>query len=109
MSVLETDRQAASLAKGPRISVADIEAAIAQKFEMTADVIAPSAQGAVLQSLKLMSICLVVMKNGFVVIGKSAPISKENYNFALGCKFAYEDAIRQLWPLMAFALKDKGK
>ena len=30
-----------------------------------------------------------------------------NFNAELGRKLAYEDAIRQLWPLMGFALRDK--
>jgi hypothetical protein len=41
------------------------------------------------------------------VIGKSAPASPENFNAELGKKFAYEDAVRQLWPLMGFALRDR--
>jgi hypothetical protein len=47
------------------------------------------------------------MKNGFIVIGHSAPASPENFNAELGRKFAYENAIRQLWPLMGFALRER--
>lgn len=57
--------------------------------------------------LAYLSICLLVMNNGFTVIGKSAPASPANFNADLGRQFAYEDAIRQLWPLMGFALRDK--
>jgi hypothetical protein len=56
--------------------------------------------------LELLSICILVMKNGFTVIGKSAPASPENFNAEFGKKLAYEDCIRQLWPLMGFALRD---
>jgi hypothetical protein len=36
-----------------------------------------------------------------------ARASPENFNADLGRKFAYEDAVRQLWPLMGYALRDK--
>lgn len=57
--------------------------------------------------IDLLTVCFVTMKNGFVVVGKSAPASPENYDAEKGKIFAYEDAIRQLWPLMGFALRDK--
>jgi hypothetical protein len=53
-----------------------------------------------------MEICIITLKNGFVVIGKSAPADPNNYNQELGQKYAYEDAVRQMWPLFAFSLRD---
>lgn len=41
------------------------------------------------------------------VIGKAAPASPENFSAEPGRKFAYEDAIRRLWPLMGYALKER--
>jgi hypothetical protein len=57
--------------------------------------------------LSIITLCVVVMRNGFTIIGKSAPASPENFNAELGRKLAYEDAVRQLWPLMGFALRDR--
>jgi len=54
-----------------------------------------------------LTICVLTMKNGFVVIGKSAPADPHNFDESLGKKFAKEDAVRQLWPLMAFSLRDQ--
>jgi hypothetical protein len=45
----------------------------------------------------------LVLRSGFVVIGTSAPMSPANFDREKGAIFAYEDAIRQLWPLFAFA------
>ena len=95
---LETsDIQAAKAAKRPenRISLDQIRAAIS-----TTDYIHPPRH-------PHMTICLLTLNNGFVVIGKSAPADPENYDEALGDQFAYEDAVRQIWPLMAFSLRDK--
>ncbi len=106
MSLQSTDAEAAAVATAPRVALADIEAAIAARHDLTAD--KAVGEGApVHDQLKLLSICLLVMKNGFTVIGKSAPASAANFNAALGRKLAYEDALRQLWPLMGFALRDR--
>ncbi|YBV97543.1 Gp49 family protein [Phyllobacteriaceae bacterium JZ32] len=59
------------------------------------------------ECLPSMTICVMQMKNGFVVIGKSAPADPENFNEELGRKFAYEDCVRQLWPLEGYALREK--
>ncbi len=47
------------------------------------------------------------MQNGFTVIGKSAPASPENFDAETGRLFAYEDAIKQLWPLEGYALRER--
>ena len=52
-----------------------------------------------------MTVLAVTLHNGYVVIGKSVPADPENYDADLGMRFAREDAIRQLWPLFAFALR----
>lgn len=52
--------------------------------------------------LDAMTLCKMELQSGFVVIGKSAPLSPENFDRAKGEVFAYEDCIRQLWPMFAF-------
>jgi hypothetical protein len=47
------------------------------------------------------------MKNGFTLVGKSAPASPENFDREKGQRFAYEDAIKQLWPLEGYALRER--
>jgi hypothetical protein len=53
--------------------------------------------------LNRLTLCLITTWQGFVVVGKSAPMDPTNFNAEKGRLFAYEDAIRQMWPLMAFA------
>lgn len=53
-----------------------------------------------------MTICLITMENGFVVLGKSAPADPQNFDADLGKKFAYEDAMRQLWVLEGYLLRE---
>jgi len=51
-----------------------------------------------------LTICVMEMQNGFFVVGKAAPASNANYNEAVGMRYAYEDALRQLWPLEGYLL-----
>lgn len=110
MSLQQTEEECASVAKAPRVALADIEAAIAERYDLNAAEAVEDSVELVLDEwhpLRVLSVCVLVMGNGFTVIGKSAPASPENFNPELGRKLAYEDAVRQIWPLMGFALRDK--
>ncbi|MDE2100572.1 MAG: hypothetical protein KGL39_25235 [Patescibacteria group bacterium] len=111
-SLKVTDDAAAQVAKAPnRVTLANIEAAIAEEWTMTgahAATMSPDPQpGDCHPSLSVLTLHLVVMRNGFTVVGKSAPADAANFNAELGAKLAREDAIRQIWPLMGFALRDR--
>ena len=54
-----------------------------------------------------MTLCMVTLDNGFVVIGKSMPADPDNFDEELGKKFAKEDAIRQIWPLEAYLMRER--
>lgn len=59
------------------------------------------------QSSPLLTIAVVKTKNGFVVTGESASADPANHNEELGRKFAYEAAVRKLWPLEGYLLREK--
>lgn len=105
-SLEASDQAAAAVAVAPRVTLQDIETAIKAEYSVNAfDMLGDNVPK--MDELKLLTVSLIVMKNGFTVIGKSAPASAENFNAELGRKFAREDAIRQLWPLMGYALREK--
>ena len=109
-SLQATDSAAEAIAVAPRVRLADIESAIGGVYYATAlpDALPDQALSPEhLAPLERLTLCLVVMRNGFVVVGKSSPASPENFNQDLGRRFAYDDAIRQLWPLMGFALRER--
>lgn len=56
-------------------------------------------------SIPHMTIAVLTTENGFALVGKAAPADAENYNEELGQRFAREDAMRQLWPLEAYLLR----
>jgi len=57
-------------------------------------------------AMDCLTICVLTLKNGFTVVGKSACASPENYNADLGAKIAREDARNQIWALEGYALKN---
>ena len=59
------------------------------------------------QSTKLLTFCVLILKNGFTVTGESACASPENFDAELGRKIARENAISKVWPLMGYALKER--
>jgi hypothetical protein len=105
-SLQESDREAAAVAKAPRVSLKDIERQINGVHFFTAAA-AIGLKGGGHSPLHVLTISVIEMTNGFTVVGASAPASPENFDAELGKKLAYEDAIRQLWRLMGFALRDK--
>lgn len=89
----------------PRVTPADLEANIAAEYFLNgseATLGCPQHE-----SLRLLTICILVCRNGFVIIGHSAPASPENYREELGRRYAKENAVRQLWPLMGYNLRDR--
>lgn len=116
-SIEQGDADAAKVAKAPRVTLTDIENAIQAVFYRTVDeALGPQAaewrsdvweDQTIRHAVTTMTLCVVIAKNGYVVIGKSAPASPENFNAELGRKLALDDAKRQLWPLMGFALKER--
>lgn len=88
-----TEAESAAVAVAPRVTLESMEAKIASENYTVVD--------------GILTICTIKMANGFYVIGESAPASPANFNADLGKKFARENAIRQLWKLEGYALREK--
>lgn len=58
-------------------------------------------------SLKLLTFCVLHLKNGFTVTGESACASPENFNAEIGRKIARENAVNKIWMLEGYLLKQK--
>lgn len=117
-SLEEAERVSAEGATAPRVSVKSMEDKIESVYFVNAGraILEVGAVAeidpAVAQPLflrdhptYLMTLAFVTMQNGFVLVGKSAPAHAENYDEAKGKAFAYEDAIRQLWPMEGYLLR----
>ena len=108
----------------PRVTPADIEAAIRSEHYFTAGDGSNGAAwleamddrtGAINafdavpapRELHLLTFCVLVMKNGFTVTGESACASPDNFNEEIGRKVARANAVNKVWPLLGFRLRDQ--
>lgn len=87
------DAASAAVAVAPRVTLESMEAKIVSENFTVVD--------------GILTLCTIKMRNGFYIVGESAPASPENFNADLGKKFARENAIRQLWKLEGYALREK--
>lgn len=55
------------------------------------------------------TLCVLILRNGFVIVGKSACVFSENFNEEIGKRLAREDAIRQVGPFMGWRMADKAR
>lgn len=102
-----TEALGARGATHPRVSLDDIKEAIATENYFTAADAARALGQPFNEAMGLLTLCIITTKSGFVLVGKSAPASPENFDAEKGRTFSREDAVRQLWPLMGFALRDR--
>lgn len=95
----------------PRITPADIEANIAEEVYFRASDGAfygmPGYFPNESSPLRLLTFCVLVLKNGFTVTGESACASPENFDAELGRKIARGNAINKIWPLMGYELRTR--
>ena len=95
-ALVMSDAEAAAVAKTEdRVSLTDLHCAI-----KNVEIIRP-------ESAPLSTLAVVTLLNGFTVIGHSACADPKNFNASLGEKFATEDAVRQIWPLEGYLLKQR--
>ncbi len=112
MNNIEQKIQAKGLT-APRITPADIQSNIKSEVYFTAfdgfhgSNATEDQSMATCDALKLLTFCVLVLKNGFTVTGESACASPENFDAEIGRKIARENATQKMWPLMGYELKSK--
>lgn len=112
---IETEIQSKGLT-APRVTPAEIEANISSEHYFTAQHGVEGAMAALELhqrtacighevALRLLTFCVLVLRNGYTVTGESACSSPENFDAEIGRKIARENAIAKIWPLMGYELK----
>jgi len=120
MTVTEHELAAhAAKTKGLRIAEADLEAAIFSIHTFTArhGVLGELASDGVKAteyerraahpSLSLLTIAVLVLRNGFTVTGESACADPAMFDAEIGKRLAIADAKRKVWSLLGYALRDR--
>lgn len=93
------------------ITPADIEGYVESEHYFNAhDAVTYNAGGptvAAPEPLKLLTFCVIVLKNGFTLTGLSACADPRKYNKEIGEKVARADALNKAWPLMGYVLRSQ--
>ena len=112
-AAVEAEIQAKGLTAA-RVKPEDIEANIASEhYAVASDMFGVSMSVAhpggdnYPEQLKLLTFCVLVLRNGFTVTGESAVASPENFDADIGRKIARANAVNKIWPLMGYALKQR--
>lgn len=103
---IENEIQAKGLT-APRVTPQRIEEVITGEYYFTAANALKGTPGESVESLKLLTFCVLTLKNGFTVTGESACASPENFNAELGQKIARKHAADKIWALEGYALKQQ--
>lgn len=94
-----------------KLTIDTIEAQIESKFFMSAYTALSGnvtfLSNSDIAALKNVTLCILVMRNGFVVVGESAPIDPADYCPEVGRQVAYQRALDKLYPLIGYELKTK--
>lgn len=96
----------------PRVTAQRLEDRIAATFTFNAfdavdDTEVQTMNGLAIESLSLLTIAVLVLRNGFTVVGTSACASPENYDSSIGRALAVADAKNKIWPLEGYLLKEQ--
>lgn len=101
-----TEQELAAAAVAPRVSESELDAEIAAEYSFTVDK-AVGEGVPLMPGLELLTICVLVLKNGFTVTGESACASAANFDPEIGRRLARKHAVGKVWPLLGFRLRDK--
>lgn len=112
---IEAEIQAKGADVAPRITPADIEAQISAEFYLNGYDFADSEKAVRIRHndnradvhMSLLTMCVLVLNNGFTVFGHSACVSSENFDAEIGAKVARANAVAKIWSLMGYELKSK--
>ena len=53
------------------------------------------------------TVCALTLRNGYIVTGESAAVSKENFDEEIGREVAFNNARDKIWSLEGYLLKQK--
>lgn len=102
-TAVEAEIQAKNL-NAPRLNPAHIDAQIGQEYWGRASDLFKGPRS---PELECLTVYVMVLRNGFTIVGKSACASPTNYDAELGRKIARDDARNQIWALEGYLLRSR--
>lgn len=84
-----------------------LESLIVREYTFSGDDAFPGTRGCDVDAradLHTLTWCVLIVKNGFKVVGFAACVDSAEFNAAKGAELARADAINKLWPLEGYLL-----
>jgi len=91
----------------PRITPEHIESLINEQYFFRMSDALKGTPGESTPGCQRMTICVLVLKNGFVVTGEGVCADSNNFDQDLGRRAAREQAIQKIWALEGYLLRQK--
>lgn len=85
----------------------DIEGYIGTETYFTAGEAAEALDLPLGEEARLLTLCVIVLKNGFTVTGESACADPKKFNAEIGRTIARANALNKVWPLMGYVLRSQ--
>ena len=92
-AAIEAELQTKGL-NAPRLTPADIDAAIKTEHYW----MPPGTS---------LTVCVLILRNGFCVTGESAPVNPEDFDEAIGKCAARDEARNKIWALEGYLLRER--
>ena len=89
----------------PRVTPADSAANIVDEVYFSPVELVLPEELRTASPLRILTFCVLVLRNGFTVTGASACASPENFNAEIGRRIARENAVAKIWPLTGYELR----
>ena len=55
----------------------------------------------------VLTLAILTLENGYIVTGQSACADPMNFDLDLGKRLAFDDAVKKIWPLEGYLLRQK--
>lgn len=97
----------------PKLSLDEAKAVVATKTapRVTEESIKAKIENVYYETLALGTapgtLCIIVMKNGWMSTGFSAPADPRNFDAEVGKRYAYDNAFKPLWQLEGYLLREQ--
>lgn len=93
---------------GPKVTLDAIEENIAEEhYAIGMQLASAAGQFSEFASMDTLTVCTLVLQNGFTIVGTSACADPENFDVEIGRKIAKQSAVNQIWPLMGYELRTR--
>lgn len=86
---------------------ADVEVATKMAPKVTRESMEARIRGVRYFVDETLTVAVVTVENGFKLVGTSAAASPANFDRDIGERYAFEDAVRQMWPLEGYLLRER--